>query len=148
MPIGSVEIALPAGGDFTLLPNGDLLLIADSQATPSATKQRVIRLILTNARVTNSTTGAVSMPDDLFNPSWGATVRPSVGAPVDANLTSLIQSQIQLALALDPDISQVPAPIVTVVQSAITTVTVSVECTALTGELITIPSLAIPISGA
>lgn len=151
MPIGSVEIALPAGGDFSVMANGDLQLVADvpTVSPPAATTQRLIRLILSNARNVSQTDGIVSMPDDLFNPEWGASVRAAVGDPINATLTSTIQSRILKALALDPDIAASPAPVVTVQQTGITTVTVSVECSALTGELITIPSLAIrPNSGA
>lgn len=147
MPIGSVEIALPPLGDISQLSNGDLQLVADSPNVPAATIQRLTRLILTNARITDATSGITSMPDDLFNPSWGATIRGFVGAPIDANI-NVMQGQILKALAKDPDISNVPAPMVLISQINAVTVGVQITCYALTGELITVPSLAIRISGA
>lgn len=143
MPNGSVEIALPAGGDFMLQANGDVVLIADTATAAESTTQRLIRLILTNPRILLPG-GQPTEADDICNPGWGAGARASVGQPNTAELRAIIQAQILAGILTDPAIAAIPAPSVTVTdapQLGPYMVLVDVHCETVTGEIVTIPSL-------
>jgi hypothetical protein len=135
------------GGDFEIDATGDVVLATDIQNAPLATQQRLYRLIMTNPRLFDAFGNPISYPNDLFAPDYGAGVRALTGQMITPALTSAIQSHIMDALASDPTVAATPAPVVTVAQAANNTVQVSVICTAVTGELITVPSFPLPISG-
>lgn len=148
MPVGSVEIALSNSGwngDFLLTPTGDLQLVTDQPSAPNATMQRLIRLILTNPRLLDPSGNPIAIPNDRFNPTYGAGVRALVGQAITSAMVSGIQSRIIAALLADPDVATNPPPNVSVTQSSLYAVSVSVICYAVSGEIITIPSLQLPI---
>jgi len=65
-------------------------------------QQRVLRRLMTN------------QGDYLFQPNYGAGLPAWVGQPIDiGKVTALIRSQ----LMLEPSVSQVPPPVITVTQN-------------------------------
>lgn len=147
MPVGSVEIALPAGGDFSQTPNGDLALVQDTATGTAATTQRIIRMILSNARVLLAS-GQYSMPDDKVNSTFGSNARASVGQPLTSSLRGQLQAQIFDGLASMAEVASVPAPSVNVTaapQFGLYAVLVNVQCQTVTGEIVTIPSLSLTL---
>lgn len=144
MPVGSVEVSLVAGGDIELQPNGDWVLAQDTLATSDATTQRLIRLILTNARFVDPN-GNATMPDDICNPTYGSSARALIGQPMTAAIIGVLQANITAAISRDPTIAASPSPIVQVTQSGTFSVTVSVQVVTVTGEVVVIPSLALPL---
>lgn len=137
---GAVEISLEAGGDFELLPNGDLKLAIDTPNTTDATRQRLIRLLLTSPRLFDDAGRPVSTPDDLFNPTYGAGLPAEVGQP-PTEIVPAIQARVIKALRQDPSVDRIQPIEVAVKQVGVTMVQVSVTCTAISGDLIVIPSL-------
>lgn len=147
MPIGSVEIDLPAGGDFSQQSNGDLVLVQDTPLGAAATTQRIIRLILTNARIVYPD-GTASPPDDKVNTTWGSSARARIGQPLTNALIGGLQSDVLSAINADPAITQIPAPTVNVTrapQFGPFAVLLDVRCETVTGEIITIPSLSLTL---
>lgn len=143
MPVGSCEVALPAGGDIQLQPNGDWVLAQDTLATSDATEQRLIRLILTNARFVDPN-GNATMPDDICNPTYGSSARALVGQPMTDAIIGTLRANITSAISKDPTIAASPSPIVSVTRTATFTITVSVQVVTVTGQVVVIPSLALP----
>lgn len=135
------------GGDLALTPTGDLLKVVDTPGNPAATIQVLTRIILTNPMLTNSAGQNVARPDDLFNPWFGSGVRALVGEPVTPNLVGSIQARILKAISSYPGIRSNPSPVVNVFTDGQNDgqVYVSVQCTTVTGEIVTIPSLALQI---
>jgi hypothetical protein len=64
-----------------------------------------------------------------------------------AQLIGDIESAVSSGLQTDPTILSSPAPTVTVQNAGSNVLQVSVSCTAVSGEIITIPSFPLPISG-
>lgn len=144
---GSIEIDISNGGwggDFSLDSTNDLVLALDRFNTSNATQERLIRLILTNPRISNTLTGLTLPADDRANPTYGAGARRSVGAAITEQLIAFLQAQIIDALLTDPGVVQSPAPQVTITQVGAFQLNVSVVCTSVSGQIITIPSLALP----
>src|SRR5579875_2187933 len=104
MPLGSTEVALPCGGDFTQQPNGDLVLVTDTLDVPAATIQRIARLILTNARTFDGYGNPVGRADDPLHPDWGSSARAMVGEPYTGAFVQALTAKILAALAADPSI--------------------------------------------
>lgn len=139
---GNVEVSLTAGGDFSLASNGDLVLAVDVPNDPAATEQRIIRLILTNPRI-QLADGQFTTPDDICNTDYGSGARALVGQPITDSLERAFQARIFKALSEDPTIASSPVPTVLVTRTGTYTVSVSIKCFAVTGEVIVIPSLAL-----
>lgn len=139
---GNVEVSLPAGGDFSLQPNGDLVLVIDVPNVVEATKQRIIRLILTNPRL-QLADGQFTNPDDICNVNYGSGARALVGQPITDALERTLQARVFKGLSDDPTIASSPLPTVSVERTGTYTISVSVTCYAVTGEVIVIPSLAL-----
>ncbi len=110
--VGTVDIDISNGGyggTFTLADNGDLLLAVDTIVAPTATLERMARLILTNAAIVLYGV-TVSEADDIFNDWYGSSIRPLIGQMITAVLISTIKAQILAALTTDPNLVQSPAP--------------------------------------
>jgi hypothetical protein len=147
MAAGSVEIAISNGGwngDFALTANGDLQLAIDTPATPAATVQRLVRAIQTTPRLTDAAGNPIARPDDCFNCTYGSGVRALVNQPITPALIAGLQARIIAALLADPSIAPNPPPVVNVGQTGTFTVSISVTCFAVSGEIVTIPSLTLP----
>lgn len=144
--VGTVEIDLSGGGwggDFSLTANGDLLLAQDSLLTPSATFERINRLILTNAAVSDANDTPISEADDLFNPSYGSSARAFIGEPPTSALLSSVQAAVQAGLATEPGIVSSPAPTVSVTNGGSGKMLINVEVTLLNGSRQALPTVAI-----
>lgn len=131
-------------GDFEIDATGDVVLVQDVQNSPLATQQRLYRLLMTNPRLFDGSGNPISSGDDLFAPDWGAGVRALTGQMITDAFTTDIQTHVLDALASDPGVAQDPAPAVTVTSVGNNTVLVSVTCTAVTGEIVTLPSFSLP----
>lgn len=138
--MSSTEIFLDYGGDFFQQSNGDLVLATNSLGDPIATIQRIYRLLFTNPRAFLD--GApTSMPDDVFNPDWGAGLPSVVGSMVTTQLLAAIQTRILQALSTDPTIAQTPAPTVAISQVSTTEIEVGpIVCYGISGNVVTVPS--------
>jgi hypothetical protein len=139
----NVEVSISNGGwggDLSVDVTGDLVLAQDVLNDPTATQQRIYRLLMTNPRFFDDNNNPISFSNDLFAPAYGAGIRAQVGQMITPQLTSRIQYQIANALNSDPTIARSPAPVVTVTNVGSNTVQVSLTCTAVTGEVVTIPS--------
>lgn len=151
---GNVEIDLDWNGDFQLQANGDLLLALDLQNNATATTQRIQRLLYTNPRMLNANSiGYASAGDDVFHPDYGVGLPSRVGGMFPGGATrtqaqispflNKIKSMAMNGLAADPSIAQNPSPTISVNPDAvnISQVDVNIVCYALTGQIITVPSL-------
>jgi hypothetical protein len=139
----NVEVSISNGGwggDFSVDATGDLVLATDILNAPTATQQRIYRLLMTNPRFFDANNNPISFPGDLFASTYGSGIRALVGQMITPQLTALIQTQIVNALMSDPTIARSPAPVVTVTNVGSNTIQVSLTCTAVTGEVVTIPS--------
>jgi hypothetical protein len=149
--MGNVEIALsPNGwsGDFKTDATGDLVLSVDIPSNPVATKERVYRLLMSNPRFYGDSSNApISVPSDLFAPGYGAGLRALTGQMMTSTLIGEIESSIYSGLQSDPTILSSPAAQVTVQNVGNGVLQVSVSCTAVSGEVITIPSLSLSMTG-
>lgn len=143
---GAVEVYLAAGGDFELQANGDLVLAIDSGGSVTATEQRLYRLLTTNPRRFNDAGQPVSIPDDVFNPTYGAGLPALVGQPITAALIAQVKATILNALLNDPSISANPAPTVPVAPYGTSMLIVGpITCMAVSGQIYTIPSFPLSV---
>lgn len=147
MPIGSVELRLPVGGDFSQDNTGDLVLDIDAYSNPAATIARQYRLILSNPRLFDAENNPISVSDDPFYPNYGSGARAEVGEMQGQALTAAIGARIAAAEAVEPDIAPIPAPIISVTQIDYNTIEVDISVVSVTGEIITVPPLAITVGG-
>lgn len=109
--MGSVEVALPWGGDFSLDATGDLLLVQDGDGKYPALQQRIIQMLLTSPQLTDAAgNGIAGSADDMFNPDTGAGLRRAIGNVENNALLSQIESRMLEGLAQEPDIAPYPAP--------------------------------------
>lgn len=147
----NVEIGLTNNGwngDFQTDSTGDLVLVSDQPNAPVATQERVYRLLMTSARDTDEETGSPSsVPDDLFAPDWGASLRRRTGEMITPQLLGNIESDIESGLQLDETIDQTTQPTVILTTPGNNTVQIALSCNAITGDVITIPSFTLPLSG-
>lgn len=95
------------GTDLTQSATGDLLAVAGS----TQGSQRVLRRLLTNPALFDSS-GNVTIPGDyIFHPSYGAGLPRMVGDTVNIpKITGVIRGQI----FLESSVSRNPAPVITV----------------------------------
>jgi phage baseplate assembly protein W len=133
---GNVELWLPANGDFSLNPNGDLKLAVDTANTSDATSQRLVRLMLTSPRQAPNINA-----DDPFNPDYGAGLPSAVGS-VDPNIASDITARISQALLNDPSVSTIQS--ITVSPNSNGLVSVQVVVVATNGQIVVLPSQLLP----
>lgn len=119
------------GADLATSPSGDIGLV--NGATLGV--QRILRRLFTNAG-----NGALTIPDYIWHPTYGAGLPSRVGSTIDpALLASIIRSQIFMESA----VAQTPAPVITVTPIA-NGVTVSIAyCDGVTGQAL---SLAFDVS--
>jgi hypothetical protein len=145
-PLTAIEAALTYGGDFQFDATGDLLTIEDTPTNPAATVQRVIFLILTNPVIENILGTAVSEPDDIFFPKYGAGCRAYVGRPNTLSNVDAIQRNIMDGLLADPFISPNPRPTITITPQAYgspSALLIQVQFTTISGVNATVPDLLI-----
>jgi hypothetical protein len=133
MATGAVEAYLDYGTDLALQANGDLLLAVDNANLTTATVQRIMRLLNTNPALYNDAGIYISAPEDVFNPTYGAGLPAEIGQMITPAFTADIQARIVNALNYDPSIAAHPDPVVTVTQPNISTILVSIQCTAVNG---------------
>lgn len=144
MSVGTnVELFLEWNGDFRLQANGDVALANDVNGSTDASRQRVVRLLLSVPVSFDDAGLPVNLPTDRCNPNYGAGLPVEVGKPPD-QLQASVTARGQQGLATDPTIAQVPAPIFSTSQVGITQVQIGCKCYSITGQLITIPSLPLP----
>ncbi len=143
----AVDVAQPWGQDFVLTANGDLALLSDSLTTPSATVQRVYRIILHTPRLLDDSGIPVAPPDDWFNVDFGAMVSRSIGRNATDDVLAGIQARILAGIAADPGIAPTPSPTVTVTDAGGGFVLVHVACDTVVGVPIVIPGLRLQIAG-
>ncbi len=147
--IGSISLDCPYNGDFTITPQGNLLLAQDTLDDPVASYQRLQRLILTNPTARDAQQNAIGRADDLFNPEYGSGVRATISKPGNGVLVPAIiagiVARVQNAIAQDAGFAKDPAPIVKVSIVKVPTVgsvlTLFVSVKTVSGVIVTIPSL-------
>jgi hypothetical protein len=152
--IGNVEIDLSAGGyggDFSIDDTGDLILAQDTllfgQLTPTATFERMVRVILTNARILDPATQApISEADDIYHTTFGSSVRALIGRGITNDVLSGIQSRVTAALLSESYILQNPAPTVLVTNGGGGIVNIDVSVTLITGRTVTLPTQSLPVT--
>ena len=146
---GNCEISLSNngwGGDMAVDATGDLVLAVDTPNNPVATQQRIYRLLMTSPQQFDPDTNApCSVPDDLFAPSYGAGLRIQVGQMMTAGLIGNLESAIFAGLQTDPTIVSLPPPSVTITNAGSNTLQIDISATAVSGEIITIPSFTLPL---
>ena len=146
-PLGNVEIALQYGGDFSLDEQGNIALVIDTYDNPAATIQRITLLILTSPTLVDDNGHPIARPDDLFYPNRGGALRLAVGQLSTPQLISDITARITAALANDPGIAATPAPSVVVTDDNNGILLVSVACTSIAGQGITVNNISLRVSG-
>jgi hypothetical protein len=148
--IGNVEVYLTNGGyggDFILADNGDLLLAEDTVLDPEATLQRVMRLILTNAKIIDADGTPISEADDIFNDWYGSSIRALIGQMITPALLAGIKARILQALTTDPGLVQSPAPSISVVAGPNASIIISGSVTLVTGNTAPLPTIVVPVNG-
>lgn len=141
-----VDVLRAWGSDYQLTATGDLAVLQDTVQDPIATKQRIIRLIQMIPIAKDDFGNILSTPDDMFNPTYGSGIRTLLGQLPIQSLVHGIQTRILAALALDPFIVSAPSPIVDVALNPTAGfLTITLTCTAITGQPITIPPQQFPI---
>jgi hypothetical protein len=147
-PGSIVEIAISNGGyggDFLLDDTGDLVLSIDTPSDPQATIDRLTRLILTNANVTDGNGNVIGYADDIFHPTWGASVRAYIGENFTDAIAQTITTKIRAQLAEDPMVAD-SAPVLT--QTAPNTVAIVVTFSTTDGQTAVLPTIALTPNGA
>ncbi len=117
------DLAHLFGNDLSLSPTGDLALSDSTQAG----QERVLRRLLTNP-------GGY-----IWQLDYGAGLPAMVGTPADSNR---IQAVVGAQMTLEPAVSRLPVPVVTVTASINGTVVASAKYTdAATGntQVLTVP---------
>lgn len=148
MQTGSVEFALPWGGDFSLTSTGDIALVQDVPGSPTATVQRVTRALLSCPVLKDASGTIICRPDDLFHSSFGAGLRARIGDGITPNSIAQIQSAIEAQLSQDPYIATLPKPVVTVQQVDYQTIGVNVSFYSILGQQVTLPTINLTVDGA
>lgn len=93
------DIALEWGSDFYVSETGDLAVVDQADEL----RQRVIRRLLTNSAVLDTVRGLVStMPDNLFEPTYGGNARAYVDATVTPELIGRIEYLLRQQLTQEP----------------------------------------------
>jgi hypothetical protein len=142
MAVGRAEVQMPWGGHLALTPQGDLALVQDTPFSAAATQQRLVQLVQTNAQaqIVRSDGSTVYLrPDDLFNPTYGSSIRRTIGELPTSQLLATVRARVLAGIALDPGIAQSPAPVVTVTLVATSVVEVVGSVYDITGRYIPIP---------
>lgn len=127
----NVEFWLEPGGDFEQLPNGDIRLAYDDDTHSDATRQRIVRTLLTNPRIVVNGL-AVSSPDDIFAPDFGAGLPALVGQSIPfviSQATARINEWISDLASLQPGTLEID-----IEQQGIATVLISISCDTKTGS--------------
>jgi hypothetical protein len=147
----NVEIALTNngwGGDFQVDATGDLVLVQDANNNPAATTQRVYRMLMTSPRQVDPDTGdPVSIPDDLFAPGYGGGLRVHVGKMITPGLIGEIESDIEAGLQTEDTIDNSQPPSVAITRPANNLLQIALECDTVTGEVVSVPSFPLLLSG-
>ena len=142
------EMAIGANGwsgDLVLTGTGDFLVLVDTHDNPSASQQRLARIILTNPIAFDPYGNATSRPDDIFNPWLGSGVRYALGKPLTPALVAWLQNHIKAAIAADPNFTTSPEPIVQpfVDGTGDGQILIYVQATTIQGFIAVLPSLAL-----
>lgn len=153
MPVpGSIaEVAITNGGyggDFLLDDTGDLVLSIDTPSSPQATIERLTRLVLTNANLTDEQGNVIGYADDIFHPTWGASVRAYVGENFSDAIVQAVTSKIRAQLADDPMVAASPVPQVSLTQTAPNTVALVVTFLTTDGQTAVLPTITLTPTGA
>jgi hypothetical protein len=144
------DVAQPYGADFAITYNGDLALVQDTLQDPAATRQQLERLVLTSPTLQDVDGLAIGRPDNLFDGSYGAGMPVAVGEPITPALLHGIEARILQGIAQMPSVAQSPLPVVTVTQGSPpyqNAVFVTIECQTVSGQTVTVPSLALNLGG-
>jgi len=147
MAFSAAEASYIWGGDLAIAPNGDFVVLTGA----AALQQRVIQLIMTNAMdVAYGPLGnKISLlPDDLFNPTYGSSVRRLIGKNATQALLDEIQARILAAFTTDPNIATSPAPSVNVSAAGGHVVINEITVYDTSGKPVVIPTQAIPVFSA
>lgn len=131
MSTQNIEFWLEPGGDFEQLPNGDIRLAYDNTQTSDATRQRILRTLLTNARIIVNGLG-LSYPDYIAYPDFGASLPALVGKDPDEVITlatAKIEQYIAPLESIQPGTLQI-----SIEQQNINTVVVTIQCETKTGS--------------
>lgn len=137
---GSVEIALDWSGDFQYDSTGDLILALDTPDAPTATNQRLVRLILTAPNIVVNG-HPVAYADDIFHPTWGAGLRAYVDDTFNAATLQKLTNHILQALAADPAVAASPRPTVTSNLVGPNTATIAIAYTDTLGQKQVLPTI-------
>jgi hypothetical protein len=137
---GSVEIALDWSGDFQYDSTGDLILAIDTPSAPTATNQRLIRLILTSPNIVVKGQ-PVAFADDIFHPTWGAGLRAYVDETFNAATLQRLANRIRQQLAADPAVAPSPAPTIALNMVGVNAATLSIVYTDTLGQKQVLPTI-------
>jgi hypothetical protein len=142
------EIYLDWNSDFVLDATGDLSVAQDSIYSAEATTQRLIRTLLTSPRIKASNGQYISVPDDLFNPDFGAGLRAAVDMGFSPKNIAALQTLIFSEIIKDPGVQTTPSPNVNIqLQPGGQTCTLNITFTSVTSQLVALPTLVISAQG-
>jgi alpha-beta hydrolase superfamily lysophospholipase len=137
---GSVEVSLDWSGDFQYDSTGDLILAVDTTDAPTATNQRLIRLILTAPNIVVNGQ-PVAFADDIFHPTWGAGLRAYVDDTFNATTLQKLTNHIMQMLSADPAVAASPRPTVTSNMVGPNAATVAITYTDTLGQKQVLPTI-------
>ena len=147
-PTGTIDFDQAYGADFVQTANGDLAIINDRDNDGLATQQRIERLIMQCAVLTDANGNPVGRPDDFFNPFRGANGRRVVGKLITNELINQTYAQIAAGLAQDPGILHDPPPSITVQDGGNGILIIGpVSVTTVIGNVVTIPGRRLSVYG-
>jgi len=97
------------GGDLSQSATGDLLKIDGT----TQGVQRLLRRLLTNPALTDSSGNVIAAADYIFHPEYGAGLARMVGDVVDI---AKIKGAIRGQMLLESVVARTPAPVINVVE--------------------------------
>jgi hypothetical protein len=95
------------GGDLAVSSSGDIY-VADQMTTG---EQRVLRRLLTNQQLKDSSNQPQASADYIFHPTYGAGLPRMVGMPVDIAATNAV---IVAQMAKEQAVARLPLPVIQV----------------------------------
>jgi phage baseplate assembly protein W len=129
------------GGDFALDSTGDLILSQDTSQVPQATIERLTRLVLTCANLTDQYGNVIGWADDIHHPNWGAGIRAYVNATFNQTTFQNITNAIQAQLAVDPAVAIQPQPQVSLTQQGTYGASLQIQFKTQQGQLVVLPTI-------
>ena len=137
-----MDLSLPWGSDLAIGPNGDFKGVTDD----AATKERIVRRLLTNPIGLDSNGTEVAECDYHFHPNYGAGTRRYVHGVITQELQQTVQQRVTDQALQEPSVVATPAPVVNVTKTLDGFgLAIDASVSTVTGGIVTIPTIAVTL---